>query len=260
MKLTTIILTKSNEVHLAQAIKSVRFSDEVLTIENDTITDFSEVRNSAMKKVKGEWILFVDSDEIISDELKEEIQTVIANPSTLPEINSVKQSRNKIAASPPNSAGPRNDTIAYCLRRRDFFWGRELKFGEIEKSRNSGIVRLVKKDSGTWKGAVHEEFKTEGPVGRLNGYIDHYPHPTVNEFISKINIYSTLRAKELQKKGHKENIFAIIFYPLAKFIFTYFFKLGFLDGAAGFVYAFMMSFHSFLVRAKLYQYNKIRPT
>ncbi|MFN4212849.1 MAG: hypothetical protein ACK4FL_02720, partial [Microgenomates group bacterium] len=52
-------------------------------------------------------------------------------------------------------------------------------------------------------------------------------------------------------------IFEIIFYPLGKFILNYFIYLGFLDGPAGFAYAFLMSFHSFLVRAKLYQYTQI---
>jgi len=57
----------------------------------------------------------------------------------------------------------------------------------------------------------------------------------------------------LFNKGIKTNIFEIIFFPIGKFINNYFFNLGFFDGPAGFTYAFMMSFHSFLVRAKLYQ-------
>jgi hypothetical protein len=59
----------------------------------------------------------------------------------------------------------------------------------------------------------------------------------------------------LFQQGKKTNILAIIFYPFGKFILNYFLKLGFLDGAPGFVYAFMMSFHSFLVRGKLYTLN-----
>lgn len=104
---------------------------------------------------------------------------------------------------------------------------------------------------------MHEEFVCQGLVGRLESLLNHYPHPTVKDFLKEINYYSTLRAKELLEQRKSANIFSIIFYPLGKFVFTYFLKLGFLDGPAGFGYAFMMSFHSFLVRAKLYQYTKI---
>jgi hypothetical protein len=105
---------------------------------------------------------------------------------------------------------------------------------------------------------VHEEFKVtsyELRVTSLKGYLNHYPHPTVKEFLQEVNFYSTLRAKELFAQGKKTGIFAILFYPLGKFILTYFLKMGFLDGPPGFAYAFFMSFHSFLVRVKLYQYD-----
>ena len=139
------------------------------------------------------------------------------------------------------------------MKRRDYFWGKELKYGETKKVRNQGIVRLVKKGAGKWMGTVHEVFNTVENIGSLNGYINHYPHPTLKEFIEDVNTYSSIRAEELFNQGVKTNIFQIIFYPLIKFKYNYFILLGFLDGPAGFVYSFMMSFHSFLVRSKLYQ-------
>jgi hypothetical protein len=71
------------------------------------------------------------------------------------------------------------------------------------------------------------------------------------DFIEDVNVYSTMRAEELQKQGKQATVFELIFYPFGKFIYTYFIQRGFLDGPAGFVYSFVMSFHSFLVRAKL---------
>jgi hypothetical protein len=64
-------------------------------------------------------------------------------------------------------------------------------------------------------------------------------------------VYSSIRAEELAKEGKKFSLFELVFFPFFKFIYTYFILRGFLDGAAGFVYSFVMSFHSFLVRAKL---------
>ena len=123
--------------------------------------------------------------------------------------------------------------------------------------RNLGIIRLIKKGSGKWFGKVHEEFRSDGQIGRLDSFLNHYPHPTVKEFLKEINFYSTLRARELRDQGEQASIWKVIFFPFTKFVLTYFIKLGLLDGPAGFAYAFFMSFHSFLVRAKLYQYTKI---
>ncbi|PIY72047.1 hypothetical protein COY87_03045 [Candidatus Roizmanbacteria bacterium CG_4_10_14_0_8_um_filter_33_9] len=254
-KISVIILTKNEEKNIERALKSVQFCDEIIVV-NDESTDgtinkildfkfktlnkskiillkkelkenFAEQRNWAMTKAKNEWILFLDADEEISLQLKNEIVEMVTT----------------------------NSKKAYSLRRRDYFWGNELKYGEIKEANKKGIIRLIKKGIGKWVGTVHEEFipNTIGMVGRVKGYINHYPHQTISEFISDINIYSTIRAKELYKNKVHSNIIQILFYPFGKFIYTYFFKLGFLDGAAGFAYAFIMSFHSFLVRTKLFQ-------
>ncbi|PIZ47679.1 glycosyl transferase, partial [Candidatus Woesebacteria bacterium CG_4_10_14_0_2_um_filter_39_14] len=77
--------------------------------------------------------------------------------------------------------------------------------------------------------------------------------PTLSEFIEHVNRFSTLHAQILFKEGIKPSLFRIIANPLAKFIQNYIFRLGFLDGTPGIIVALMMSFHSFLARAKLYQ-------
>ncbi|MBI4226081.1 hypothetical protein HY612_03115 [Candidatus Roizmanbacteria bacterium] len=68
--------------------------------------------------------------------------------------------------------------------------------------------------------------------------------------------WSFVYSDRWRDRGESASVWKIIFFPLAKFILNYFIKLGFLDGPAGFTYAFLMSFHSFLVRAKLWQYSK----
>ena len=257
MKLTAIILTKNEEKNIERCLRSVDFCDEVIIVddfsEDKTIKqvhkvlkvhkvykvfqrrlngNFAGQRNFGMEKAKYEWILFIDADEEVSDELKKEIVSLL-HGSTDQEIT------------------------AYYLKRRDFWWGRELKYGEIKKNRQVGLIRLIRKKSGKWLGHVHEEFRTNKTVGQLKSYLNHYPHQSVRDFLNDVNFYSSLRAKELYQQGRKTSIFAIIFYPLGKFLLTYIIKLGFLDGPAGFAYSFFMSFHSFLVRAKLFQYKRI---
>ena len=270
MKISAVILTKNKGKKIQRALKSVDFCDEIIIIDDystdntlkklktqnskvkifkrELNLDFSQQRNFGMGKCKNNWILFIDADEEVSNELQKEIISLFHNSSDKPPLK-----------SPPYQGGEKGE-VAYYIKRRDFFWDKELKYGEIRKIRQMGLIRLIKKNSGKWKGKVHEIYKLKtqsSNVKTLENYLNHYPHPNLKDFLEKINFYSTLRAKELAEQKRKTNILEIIFFPLGKFVYTYFFKLGFLDGPPGFVYAFFMSFHSFLVRTKLYQYSKI---
>ena len=99
---------------------------------------------------------------------------------------------------------------------------------------------------------MHEIWHVRGETGKLQNPIHHLPHNDVAQFLVKINRYSSIRAKFLYQNGVRSSIFQIIAYPKAKFVVNYFYKLGFLDGMEGLIMAMMMSFHSFLVRAKLW--------
>jgi len=267
--ISAVVLTKNEEKNIERCLKSLDFVDEILLIDDyssdETLLivkslkskiknfslklkifqrnlngDFAGQRNFGMQKASGEWVLFLDADEEVSKELKEEIKEVVKYASL-----------------------ERDDLVGFYIKRRDYFWGRELKFGEVLKVRRKGILRLIKKGFGKWYGKVHEELKVKSQklkVIKLRNFINHYPHPTIKEFLQEINFYTSLRAKELFSQGKKTNILEIIFYPFFKFILNYFVYLGFLDGPSGFVYAFMMSFHSFLVRGKLFikHYEKLK--
>jgi len=250
MEVTAVILTKNEEKNIDKCLYSLAFCDEIIVIDDFSTDrteekikkskypvkliqrelrgDFAAQRNFAMKKAKNDWVLFIDADEEVSRGLIKEITHL------------------------------KFEKDAYYINRRDFFWGRELKYGETMEARKRGILRLVHKNAGIFMGNVHEVFHTAKSCGHLKKYLNHYPHPTLKEFINDINIYSSLRAKQLFARGHKGNILELIFFPLGKFIISYFFLLGFLDGPPGFTYSFLMSFHSFLVRAKLYQYSYLK--
>lgn len=221
--ISAVILSPNKDAVSKRTLDSLSFTDEILYIP--VHNDFAQARNEGLQKAQYDWILFVDTDEEISKKLAEEIIKVQNTTSSIG---------------------------AYYITRRDFFWGKELKYGETYTARSNGIIRFVRKGSGVWVGKVHEEFKTTNKTATLEGFINHYPHQTIADFLTSINSYSTLRADELVNMHVRTNVFQIVLFPFGKFWYTYFLKLGFLDGAAGFVYSFMMSFHSFLVRSKLY--------
>ncbi len=245
MKLTTIILARNEEKTIERAIKSVPFSEEVLVVD-DRSTDrtsaiamgagarvlplpvnahFADARNRAESAASGDWILHIDADEVVTPEL---------------------------AASIRNAVDDNSTQLAFAVRRSDFFWGTELKHGETRSARTKGIIRLHKKGVGKWHGMVHETFKPTITIGRLDGYLHHHPHRNVEEFLKSINEYSSIRAEELRNQNKSITFLQMLIYPPVKFIYSYFWNAGFLDGPAGFAYSFFMSFHSFLVRAKVY--------
>ncbi len=252
--ITAVILTKNEEKNIERCLLSVAFCNDIVLVDDNSTDntvqvakkcharvieralhgDFANQRNFALTLAREDWILYIDADEVVTPGLKKEI------------VDAVSPER------------PRRQEIhAFYIKRRDFWWGKELKFGETQKVRNFGIIRLVRRNSGQWMGNVHEIFYTAKHTEMLQSFLNHHPHPSVREFIQDINEYSTLRARELIGHGKKTNIVQIIWFPLGKFILNYVFYFGFLDGARGFAYAFFMSFHSFLVRAKLYQYTQI---
>jgi len=248
--LSAVIIAKNEAQTISRAIQSVLFCDEVLVIDNasedrtariskkygarvvhsDIRSDFSELRDLGMKHAMHEWVLFLDADEVISDTLRVEIKHELEAPTF----------------------------HSYYLRRRDHFLGKALTHGEVATVYERGIIRLLKKGSGLWNGMIHELFYTEKPVGALNGFIDHYPHQRISEFVSTVNKYSSVRAAELLKEGKSTSVLQLLTLPSVKFIYTYLIKSGYRDGMPGFIYSFMMSFHSFLVRAKMITNTKVQ--
>lgn len=250
MKLSAVVLTKNEEDRIEKCIKSLTFCEEIVVID-DFSTDgtvdkikklksksqkykpeikifkrnlgenFSEQRNFGIKKARGDWVLFVDVDEVVSSALRKEIKEVVEN----------------------------EDHDGYYLKRVDKIWGGELKYGE---SGNIRLLRLARKNSGRWKRKVHEYWNVSGKTAILDNHLIHYPHQSIREFVSEISNYSKLHAVQNYKEGKRSNVIKIIFYPIFKFKFNYILKLGFLDGIPGFVAAVIMSFHSFLSWSNLW--------
>lgn len=241
--ISAVILTKNEEKNIAKCLQSLSWCDEVIVIDDESddrtvelakknnakvyshkmAGDFAAQRNFGLEKTKGDWVLFIDADEKVTSALWYEIMSHTNNPA--------------------------NEFAGFYIKRVDTMWAKELKHGEVG---NIKLLRLAKKDAGKWQNKVHEVWKIEGKTLTLNKSLLHYPHPTVAGFLKEINLYTDLRAEELYKKKKKVSWWSIILYPKAKFVLNYFLRRGFLDGLPGLVFALMMSFHSFLVRAKLW--------
>ncbi len=247
MNISAVLIVKNEEKNIVDCLDSLQFADEIIVVddyssdrtpeiidrlskENTNLkvfkrklnNDFSAQRSFGVEKTTNDWVLFVDADERVTIELATEVKENIT---------------------------PNAEYGGFLIPRIDFIWGRQLRHGEVG---NIKLLRLFNKNKGGLKGKVHEVWETKNKVGVLSNPIKHYPHPTVGDFLQEINFYSDLRSRELFEKGEKSNLFSIIIYTKAKFLQDYFLKRGFLDGTTGFIHAMLMSFHSFLVRGKLW--------
>lgn len=240
MKISAVILTKNEEKNLEQCLSHLQFCDELVVIDDyssdRTIAiakkygakviqrhlnfDWASQRNFGIANSQHDWILFVDADEVISERLANEIISI-------PDITTSK---------------------GFVFRRADYFLGKLLKHGESGKVQ---LTRLGKRKAGLWKRKVHEYWDIDN-VKKLSNPIFHYPHRTLSDFILSLNIMAQVHAEENLLEAKGTSVFKSVFWPIGKFVQNYIFRLGFLDGVHGFVFAVMMSFHSFLAWSSNY--------
>lgn len=241
--ITAVVLSHNEEKNIADCLESLKWCDQILVIDDNSgdLTrelaekekaevvsesldgNFSKQRNLGLERARNEWVLYVDADERVPDSLRYEIQSVISDPM--------------------------NPCSGFVVKRKDVMWGRQLRYGETG---NAAFLRLAKRGVGKWEGLVHERWKIKGKIRRLSNPLLHFPHPTIAEFLEKLNLYTDIRSKELYEKKVRASFFSIILHTKAKFIQNYFVKRGVLDGIPGLMSAILMSFHAFLVRGKLW--------
>lgn len=254
-KISVIILSYNESIHIERVLNNViDWADEVILFDSFSddgtldiveskfietrivqrkFDNYSSQRLASLEEASNEWVLFLDADEILSEELKAEISSLNFN----------------------------SDLVqGYYLNRQFFFMDKWIKYGGYFPSWN---MRLFSKRYVRIEREVNEFITVEGKTGRLRGlFADH----NLNDFtfwIDKHNRYSTREAVELSnsynvklgfdahenKKWFRQNIWNKLFPPLLRpfvyFLWRYFVKLGFLDGHQGFIYHL---FHAFVYR------------
>lgn len=172
--------------------------------------------NSALEKCSQEWILFLDADEIVSKELKEEIIKAIENPKA----------------------------DGYLINRRTYYAGKFLKYTWQPEWR----LRLVRRDSNPhWEKEMHDELFIESKnIKKLKGDLYHYSYKNIYEHFQKSMNYAKRSANYYYKTGKKFHLYNLIINPFWAFSKQYFIKLGFLDGIRGLAVAVSYFCNAFL--------------
>ncbi|BDU49680.1 glycosyltransferase [Haliovirga abyssi] len=247
MKISVSMITYNEENKLEKTLKSVyNWVDEIVIVDSYSsdktveiakkygakvyIEDwkgFGKQKNSALEKCTGDWILLIDADEEITENLRDEILNII---------NSDKIEKN-----------------VYKIPRISWWFGKKTH----EKD---SVIRLVKKDSGKYnEKEVHEEFVTKENIGVLKNSINHYTYVSLEEYFMKFNKYTTLAALELRKKGRKFNLGRLFFEPIRNFLKIYIGKKGILEGYYGFLRAILSGMYGIVRYSKLYLLEKENP-
>ena len=227
MTLSVCIITFNEEANIVRTLESVKaIADEVIIVDSGS-TDatvelarthgakvvveswkgFALQKNSALAKAGCDWVLSLDADEEVSPELATSIRDLLHS------------------ATPPPFAG-------YKMNRRNMYFGKWIKrCGYYPDPK----LRLIKRGAAEFElRAVHEDMKMGGRLGHLRGDLIHHAYPTLESFIEHANRYSTLGAEMVvEKRRAGFSVVNIVLRPLVRFVYSYFFRLGFLDGREG---------------------------
>ncbi len=244
--MSACIITLNEARRLPRCLKSLPFADEIVILDSGSVdhtreiarkagalvferkfTGFVEQKNALVRKARGDWILVIDADEVVTPGLASEIEKVIES-------------------SHPNSA--------FRIPRMSYYLGRWIRFSGWYPDYN---IRLFKKGSGSFQGGtVHEEYVARGSIGTLKNHLEHYSYENISHHLLRIDQYSTLIAQDKYKRGEHSTIIWAIIKSISKFLLTYIYRGGFMDGRAGLVIAVMGGYYNFLKYVKLWELGR----
>ncbi len=170
---------------------------------------YSATKNIANSYAEHDWVLSLDADEVMTEELIESIEGLTFE-----------------------------DHKVYLLNRSNYYCGKRIRFSNWSPDH---IPRLFNRKLASWTGIfVHEKLSFGGDVTKelLKGRLDHYSYESYNQRIEKVLNYAKLSAHERFQKGKRTNLIWAILTSISKFLITYFIQLGILDGKAGLEIAF----------------------
>jgi glycosyltransferase involved in cell wall biosynthesis len=246
--ISVVIICRNEADVIGQTLQSLEgISDDIIVYDNGSFDNtleiikkfnvhlhqgtwegFGQTKNKAIALARHDWILSLDADESIDNELKQSLLSVDL----------------------------KDENFTYELKFKNFLGKKYLKYGEWGNDKH---IRLFHRKQISWNDAfVHEELQiAKGTVIRkLKGYVLHYTMKDLSEYATKMTGYAMLNAEKYQKLGKRSSFFKIRLSPVFTFLNYFILKLGFLDGYYGYICARMSAYYTFLKYARLRELNR----
>jgi glycosyltransferase involved in cell wall biosynthesis len=250
MKKLSVVITTFNSMRtIGKCLEAVKWADEIIVVDSESRDGTIEIcrgysncrllqnlspypninKNYGFEQASGEWILYLDSDEVLTPEISQEIKEII-------------------------SSGE-NRYDGYYAANREMIFGKWVYYVWGQKHRpqrplffRKGYLKFECKH-------IHEIPTIKGRWGYLENWYEHYPHPSISQFIDKMNIYTD---KDIERVGIEEAKMRFrwhkaISVPLKTFFIMYIKNQGFRDGSHGLMVSILVAFYNFIEYAKLWE-------
>jgi glycosyltransferase involved in cell wall biosynthesis len=241
---SAIVVCFNEEKNIGPCLESLKWCDEIVVVDSFSTdrtveiarqyterviqrkwTGYREQKAFAHSQASKEWVLLVDSDERVTPELKTEIQEALSYHGS-------------------ECAGFSVPRLVFYLRR---WWRRGGWYPDYD-------TRLFRRDRARWGGSdPHEKILVDGPVRRLRHPLHHFSYRSMEDHIQRINHFTTISSRELQKETKQWHLVDALFRPAFRFFRSYILKGGFMEGFAGFYVAVTAAMYVFLKYAKLWE-------
>lgn len=250
-KISCIIGTKNAEEDIKDCIEAVRWADEIIVVDDFStdrtveiarqytdkvfqkhLSGYTEQKDFALQKTSNRWVLSLDADERVTPQLRDEILEKLSKP---PELS------------------------GFLFRRMNIFLGKEVRHCGWYKANN---LRLFNKEKVSYDLSMQylESMKISGQLGIMKNDLFHYTCRRLDDYLNRVNLWSSLNAKDLFNKGIRitplNSLYYFLFKPLAVFLQKYFLKAGFRDGFPGFLICSLSAITYFISYAKLWEIEK----
>jgi glycosyltransferase involved in cell wall biosynthesis len=250
--LACIVITKNEERNIADCLASARWADDLIVVDaesRDRTVDlarecgakvftrpwpgFGLQKNFGIAQASSDWILILDADERVTEELRGEVRTCLARW---------------------RPGAP----VAYRIPRRNFFYGAWVRGAGVYPDYQ---VRLFRRGIAQYNDvAMHENLIVDGEIGTLLGHLDHYTERRIQDHFKKFGFYTTLAAQEKGKTVYSVHAQDLLFRPLVVFLKSYILKQGFRDGVRGLIVCVFASMYTFVKYAKLWDMTRPSPS
>jgi len=261
MQLSVVWATRNEEQNIARSIESVKsIANEMIVVDEHSTDETREVaeklgakvyledhhdifhitKQKALDLAKGEWILQLDADEVVTSELAKQIQEVV-NGSYKYVPNRLFKRHQFLVEQRDGAIGKKTgEVVGYFIPRRNMFLGKPLTHAGVYPD---GVIRLVKNGKAAFpQKSVHEQIQLASEVSWLSADLLHYDSPTLRRYLTRLNRYTDLIAQDYKGDNLSKSFFTFIKYVIIKpkitFLSLYFRHKGFLDGVPGFLWSF----------------------